>query len=219
MQVRSAVAQVMSMRSRLEMNLCRAGALFCGLIGGVVFGGCAWNDSPPPFHSVVRVDRNAWAKDGQQLAAEAKAVNITDWETNQMQGTSGQASGAGAATTGAAVGFGAGSSSSTSGSTVTGTATSSGSAASPGLGTGTRVGTGIAPGTSGSATGFTTPGVSSSSTGTGAGTGVAPLGSSAPGTAIANPGAVPGVMNQPAPTLNVPSSSTTTSTNIFGTPR
>ena len=169
----------------------------------VACAGCASNE-PMAWHSVIEMDRNAWANDYRHLAPQTNAAGIGDRETNQLQGTSAPVS-AGAASTATGAGTGSGSS-------ATGTAGSTTSS-----GTGTQVGSGIAAGTAGTATGFYTPGVSSSSTRAGVGSTVTPT--SSVGTGIANPGTVPGLTNLTVPQISSPASSTTTSTNLFGTPR
>jgi hypothetical protein len=158
--------------------------------------GCSWNDPPPPWHSVITMDRSAWTNDYRRRAAETNIVNISDWETNRPQGATSQTTGAGSASTPSGVGSGAGSSPST---------------------TGSGVGTGIAPGTAGTSTGFSIPGVSSSSTGTGLGSTITPAGTGSLGTGVASPASVPGLTNVTVPQISPPASST--SSNLFGTPR
>jgi len=86
-------------------------ALACGLLAG-----CAWDNSPPPFHTVIRYDPSQ-AKTYVSAVPPANAPSTSDWKTDKIVGvgygssgpstptTSGQAIG-GAASTPAGVSYG-----------------------------------------------------------------------------------------------------------------
>jgi len=86
-------------------------ALACGLLAG-----CAWDNSPPPYHTVIHYDPSR-AKTYVSAVPAANAPSMSDWKTNQVVGvgygspgpttptTSGQAVG-GATSTPAGVSYG-----------------------------------------------------------------------------------------------------------------
>lgn len=105
---------------------------FATLILGGLLAGCAWDNSPPPYHTVIRYDPSR-SQTFLSNNPPTNAPSTRDWKTNQVVGVGYGSTGASApAATGAAAG-GIGAASSPSG-------ISTGS----GAGT-TATGTGLAP--------------------------------------------------------------------------
>lgn len=157
------------------------------LATGALLAGCAWDNSPPPFHTVIRYDPSR-AQTFLASVPPTNAPSTRDWKTNQVVGVDygNSASSAPPANTGGAEGVGAASS-------------PSGISTGGGAGTATTAtGIGTGPGTSAPA-GTAAPGsIISSPPGTGI-IGTTP--SAAPASTSSNPSArsSPSVGTGPAP--------------------
>ena len=102
--------------------------------------GCASNDTPPPLHSVIRMERTPETRIANGNTGAVTNLTISDWETNHFQPAAGAGYGAGGGvTTGSgsssgqvsgSVGFGSSTSASALGTTngrpVSGTVTNTG---------------------------------------------------------------------------------------------
>lgn len=98
--------------------------VFCGFLAG-----CAWDNSPPPYHTVIHYDPSR-AQTYVSAVPPANAPSLSDWKTNQVVGvgygspgpstptTSGQAVG-GAASTPSGVSSGGAAGTTTTGPTPT----------------------------------------------------------------------------------------------------
>jgi hypothetical protein len=151
------------------------------LAAGALLAGCAWDNSPPPFHSVLKYDPSR-AQTFLSNVPPTNAPSTQDWKTNQVAGLGYGSSASSAPPANTAGPAAVGAASSPSG-VSTGAATGT---APAGIGVGAAPGTG-APGTIiGSPTGTiigTTPSAGpigpslnpSAQTGPSVGTGLAPV--------------------------------------------
>jgi len=74
------------------------------LVISTLVAGCAWDNSPPPYHSVISYDPSR-AQTYVSTAETANSPSTSDWKTNQVVGTGyGATTGASPSTTGGAVG-------------------------------------------------------------------------------------------------------------------